>query len=109
TTPATTMADNGALFAVAVSNSMGNMISGPAALTVTAAPVAPSISAQPVSQTTTAGQTATFAVTAAGTAPLTYQWNKNGAVIAGATSASYTTPATTTADNGAAFTVTVSN
>ena len=109
TTPATTMADNGALFAVAASNSMGNMISGPAALTVTAAPVAPSISAQPVSQTTTAGQAATFTVTATGTAPLTYQWNKNGAVIAGATSASYTTPATAAGDNGAAFTVTVSN
>src|SRR5207245_1341094 len=46
---------------------------------------------------------------ASGTAPLSYQWRKNGTAISGATSASYTTPATTTADNGAQFTVVVSN
>ena len=77
--------------------------------TVTAAPTAPSISAQPSSQTVTAGQTATFSVTASGTTPFSYQWSKNGAAIAGATAASYTTPATTTADNGAQFTVTVND
>ncbi|NSW89292.1 MAG: InlB B-repeat-containing protein, partial [Firmicutes bacterium] len=38
----------------------------------------PSITAQPVSQTVTAGQTVTFTVTAAGDAPLSYQWKKNG-------------------------------
>ena len=37
---------------------------------------APSITAQPASQTVTAGQTATFSVTAMGTAPLSYQWRK---------------------------------
>jgi serine protease len=40
---------------------------------------------------------------------LTYQWYKNAAAIAGAASASYTTPATTTSDNGATFYVKVSN
>ncbi|TMQ25662.1 MAG: hypothetical protein E6K65_16290, partial [Nitrospirae bacterium] len=73
------------------------------------APVAPTITSQPANQTVTAGQTATFSVTASGTAPLGYQWNKNGAAISGANSASYTTPPTTTADNGAQFTVVVSN
>jgi hypothetical protein len=48
-------------------------------------------------------------VTATGTAPLSYQWRKNNAHIKGATSASYTTPPTTTADNGASFKVVVSN
>jgi predicted phage tail protein len=48
-------------------------------------------------------------VTATGTAPLSYQWQKNGMPINGATSSSYTTPATTTSDNGAQFNVTVSN
>jgi len=71
--------------------------------------VAPSISTQPANQTVTAGQTASFSVVAAGTAPLTYQWQKNGTAITGATSASYTTPATLDTDNGAAFTVVVTN
>jgi O-glycosyl hydrolase len=71
--------------------------------------VAPSITAQPQSQTVTAGQTATFSVTATGTPAPTYQWMKGGTAISGATSSSYTTPATTTADSGSSFTVTVSN
>src|SRR6266566_609943 len=70
---------------------------------------APYIIAQPVNQTVTAGQTATFSVTAAGTAPLAYQWQKNGADISGATAASYTTPVTTTSDSGEQFRVAVSN
>jgi len=55
------------------------------------------------------GQTATFSVVASGTSPLSYQWQKAGAPIAGATSASYTTPATTSSDNGTQFRVVVSN
>jgi len=70
---------------------------------------APSITAQPVGQTVTVGQTATFTVAATGSAPLSYQWRKNSVAIAGMTSSSYTTPATTTADNGAQFTVVLSN
>ncbi len=72
-------------------------------------PVAPSITTHPASQTVTAGQTATFSVAATGTAPLTYQWQKNGANISGATGSSYTTPATTTADSGSTYRVIVSN
>ncbi len=69
----------------------------------------PSITTQPASQTVTAGQTATFTVVASGTAPLSYQWQKNSANITGATLSSYTTPATTTADNNSTFDVVVSN
>jgi hypothetical protein len=57
----------------------------------------------------TAGQTATFSVTAAGTAPLSYQWQKGTTAITGATSASYTTAATTASDSGAQFSVVVKN
>ncbi len=109
TTPAETTSASGAQFTVVVSNSVGSVTSNAATLTVNPAPVAPSITTQPSSVTITAGQTATFSVTATGTAPLTYQWQKNGAAISGATAASYTTPAETTADNGAQFTVVVSN
>jgi hypothetical protein len=48
-------------------------------------------------------------VVAAGTAPLSYQWQKNGVNIAGATSAGYTTPATVTSDSGSTFDVVVTN
>ncbi|HET7105295.1 MAG TPA: Ig-like domain-containing protein [Candidatus Acidoferrum sp.] len=71
--------------------------------------IAPSITAQPASATVTAGQTASFTVVAAGTAPLAYQWRKNTANINGARGNSYTTPATTSADNGAKFDAVVSN
>src|SRR5205823_8394553 len=46
---------------------------------------------------------------ATGAAPLSYQWQKNGSAISGATAAIYTTPPTTSADNGAQFKVMVSN
>ena len=108
-TPATTTGDNGSNFDVVISNSAGNITSTQATLTVNSAPVAPTITTQPANQTVTAGQTATFSVVASGTAPLTYQWQKNATAIAGATAASYTTPVTTTADSGELFRVIVSN
>jgi hypothetical protein len=109
TTPATLAADTGAKFDVIVSNSAGSATSAMATLTVNAAAVAPTITMQPANQSVTAGQTATFSVTATGTAPLTYQWQKNSANITGATAATYTTPATVSGDNGAQFDVVVSN
>ncbi len=88
----------------------GNLaVSGDSSFSTTTAAVAPTITAQPVSRTVAAPATATFAVTATGTAPLSYQWQKNGVAIAGATSAGYTTPATTTADSGSSFRVVVTN
>lgn len=107
--PATTSADNGATFVAVVSNTAGSKTSSPATLTVTAAPVAPAISAQPQNQLVTVGQTATFSVTATGTAPLSYQWQKNSLNITSATSSSYSTPATTAGDNGATFDVVITN
>ena len=109
TTPATASSDSGSAFDVVVSNSVGTITSSSATLTVNAAATAPTITTQPVNQAVTAGQTATFSVTASGTAPLSYQWKKNGTAISGAISSSYTTPATTSSDDGAQFIVVVSN
>ena len=109
TTPSTTSSDNGAMFSVIVSNSTGSATSASAMLTVNAAAVAPSITTQPASQAVTAGQSATFSVTATGTAPLTYQWKRNGSTLTGAKSFSYTTASTTSSDNGAQFSLVVSN
>jgi len=75
----------------------------------TSSPVVPAITSQPANKTVAAGQTATFIVTASGTAPLTYQWQKNNASISGATSASYTTPATTLAMSGSTYRCIVTN
>jgi hypothetical protein len=74
------------------------------------ATVAPAITAQPTDQRVVIGAMATFTVSANGTAPLSYQWQKKGTtVISGATGSSYTTPATTLSDDGATFQVVVSN
>jgi hypothetical protein len=69
----------------------------------------PTITGEPANQMVTVGQPATFLVTATGASPLSYQWQKGTNQIPGATSASYTTPATTLSDNGAQFSVVVSN
>ena len=70
---------------------------------------APSIAAHPANRTVTVGQSATFSVTANGTPPLVYQWQRNDADIPGATGASYTLPNAQPSDDGATFRVNVSN
>ncbi len=91
-----------------VTNSAGSVTSNAATLTVTSAAVAPSIATQPVNATVTAGASATFSVVANGTAPLSYQWQKNGVAITGATAASYTIASTQTTDAGS-YTCIVTN
>jgi hypothetical protein len=108
-TPITTVTDNSAQFSVVLSNASGTVTSKSALLTVTAPIIAPAITLQPTAQSVTAGQAATFSVAATGTAPMTYQWSKNGSLIIGATSSLYTTALTATSDNGSQFTVRVSN
>ncbi len=71
--------------------------------------VAPLITSQPANATVTEGNTAQFSVAATGTAPLTYQWRRNGAVIAGATAAAFVTPVLTIADNATQYSVVVAN
>jgi hypothetical protein len=69
---------------------------------------APAITAQPAAQTVTAGQSATFTVKASGD-NLSYQWQRDGKDIAGATSDTYTLDNAQASDNGAAFAVVVKN
>ncbi len=71
--------------------------------------VAPSITTQPSSTTADDGSTATFNVIAVGDAGLTYQWQRNGTAIPGATLSVYTTPTLTLADSGAVYAVVVTN
>ncbi|WP_341679255.1 discoidin domain-containing protein [Niveibacterium sp. SC-1] len=108
TTPATATVGEKSNFSVVVSNTYGNATSANGLMTVFA-PAAPVISSQPAAVRVTAGQTAHFQVTAAGSPVLSYQWLKNGAAIDGANSAAYDTPPSTIADNGVSFAVRISN
>lgn len=69
--------------------------------------VAPAITTQPVAQTICEGAALNLSVTATGTG-LTYQWKKDGGDIAGATSASYSVAAATSANAGS-YTVAITN
>ncbi len=70
---------------------------------------APTITNPPAGQTVLEGGNATFTVGASGTAPLFYQWQRNGFPIGGATSNAYSLTAVSQTDNGALFSVVVSN
>jgi glucose/arabinose dehydrogenase len=102
----TALADNGAKFRCVVSNGFGTATSNEATLTVTAPP---NITTQPSDQTVTQGQPVTFTVSAGGSTPFSYQWQRNTVNIPGATLPSYTIAATALADNSAKFRCVVSN
>jgi hypothetical protein len=108
TTPVTKIEDNGTTYRCRVTNSANTITSNAATLTVAQNVVAPSIKTNPMSQSVTEGQTATFTISATGT-DLKYQWKKGIANISGATFATYTTPATRIEDNGTTYQCEVSN
>jgi hypothetical protein len=60
---------------------------GPSYLGGPGGATAPAIGTQPQSQTVNAGAPVSFFITATGTAPLSYQWRKDGTNLAGATGA----------------------
>src|SRR5438094_8916917 len=78
-------------------------------MTLNAAQVATMIITPRVSQTVTAAAAATFSVVASGTAPLSYQWQKNSVNISGATASSYTERETIADGTGLGYKAEVSN
>ena len=78
-------ADAGA-YSVVVTNVAGSITSSNALLTVN---IPPAITSEPQSQTVNQNGQVTFTVTAAGTAPLSYQWRFNGNILSGATTTQY--------------------
>jgi hypothetical protein len=112
-TPATALGDDGDVYtcvATATLSVAGPLVSAPSAggtLSVTCA--APTIDTQPQDQSVETGATASFSVVASSNCSLSYQWYKDGNPIFGATSASYTTPATVLGDSGSVYTVDVIN
>jgi hypothetical protein len=73
-------------YAVTVINDFGSAMSSNALLAVG---WAPTVTTQPASLTNLVGTTATFAVTASGSMPLSCQWLKNGTSIAGVTTTNF--------------------
>ncbi len=63
-------------------------------------PSAPSITTQPENVTVNLGSSATFSIAAAGNPQPTYQWQKSGVNIPGATGSSYTIPVVSLSDSG---------
>jgi hypothetical protein len=70
--------------------------------------IAPSITGQPQNQNLFPGQDASFSVAATGSAPLSFQWLFNGAIIPGAISNSFTRPEIQAQDVGF-YSVVISN
>jgi pectate lyase len=101
-------AANAGSYSVTVSNIAGGVVSSNAFLTVNTNPVAPVFNSQPASLVVLAGSTVSFTAVAAGTAPISYQWNKNSAPIPGATSSTLTLTNVQVAADGS-YTLTASN
>lgn len=74
-----------------------------------AGPESPTITDQPKDRNGFIGATTRFDVGVSGKPPMTFQWLRNGAPIEGATGLTYTTPLLTTADDGAKFSVRITN
>jgi pectate lyase len=99
---------NAGSYSVTVSNIAGGVVSSNAFLAVNTNPVAPVFNSQPASLVVLAGSTVSFTAVAAGTAPISYQWNKNSAPIPGATSSTLTLTNVQVAADGS-YTLTASN
>ena len=101
-TPPVDLTYDGSQYYATVTDSCGTLTSTDATLSVAAGNVPPTIVTQPVGQTVPVGGTTSFTVVASGTPALSYQWyeipagHTTGTAVAGATSATYTVPATAT-------------
>jgi hypothetical protein len=105
---ASVTANDAGNYSVSISNGAGNANSSTAILTVTPAPTKPEISMQPLGDAIASGNPVSLSVTATGTAPLQYQWYRNGLAIPNAQSSTFQIATARTADS-ASYSVSVSN
>ena len=99
-------ADNGS-YTVTVANAAGTAVSSAVAVTV-AAPVAPFIVGLPTAITVNSNQSLWLSPTITGTAPITYQWKKDGVNLESGTSSQFSKWNLSALDSGA-YTLTATN
>jgi hypothetical protein len=103
--------NDAASYSVTITNAAGSVTSAGATLTVLVSPI---IVTPPMAVSAVTGSNVTFSITASGTAPLTYQWQKNGVNLAnggkisGATSATLNLTGVSPTDAGS-YAVIVAN
>ncbi len=102
---ASAQASNAGSYTCVVTNAAGSVTSNAATLTVQ---IPPAITAQPASLTVNQNGSASFSITATGNPAPTYQWRRNGTVISGATSSTYTIASAQSANAGS-YTCVVTN
>jgi uncharacterized delta-60 repeat protein len=105
---------DGAYYDLVVTNAAGTVISGTIDVSISSTPTAPSFLSHPESMTVSNGANVTLSVETSGTAPITYQWVKdgvdvtNGGNVSGATTDTLTITGATAA-NGGTYTVVAHN
>lgn len=109
TTPVLDESDSGSEFYARAENTMGHAQSVRAKVTVTSEAVAPTLDVNLSSQSVGSGGSATFTVEVSGTAPISYQWYRDGQPIPGANGATLTLDNLSSADDGATIYVVVTN
>ncbi len=96
-------------YAMLATNLFGAATSSNALLTVYVSATSPAILSQTPSQVVLLGNPATFSVTVSGSLPLSYFWQRNGALIPGATNFSYALNNAQLSDSGSKFSCLVTN
>ena len=103
---APTFADDGAVIQVDVTNPLGTVRSAEALVRVYGPPF---VMVAPTDITRYEGSSATFTVSASSLGPIAYQWYRDGQPVASAVASNYTVPTITSGDEGAVFTVVLTN
>ena len=104
-----TLADDGNVYSVEITDDNSVINSNDATLFVAEIPASLIITDQPDDQTVDEGDNATFSVNASGNGTLFYQWFVNNSAISGATNPSYTVVSASIGDDGNVYRVDISD
>ncbi len=98
-------ASDAGVYSVTITNASGSVTAAAATVRLT---TPPEVTAQPGFRTVAVGTDTVFSVGVTGTSPLSYQWSKDGSVVAGGTNATLTLRNVSVDDRGS-YTVRIEN